>query len=249
MCLTSPLEQFEIHILVSGSFFKFFDISFTTVSIYSFLVCFFGYLFLSFGVYKATLIPNCWQSLSELIYLFVFEMLEQQAGLKGQQFFPLFFTTFVFIMCANLIGLLPFGVTVTAHIIVTFLLALSFNLGFFFLGLLYHKIKFFNLFVPSDAPKVLVPLIVVIEIVSYSIRTFSLSLRLFANMMAGHTLLHILSSFIIKFWQGGYYIIAALPFILVLAVTVLEFGIALLQAYVFVILLCIYLNDSLHPGH
>lgn len=249
MRLTTPLEQFEIHILASFSFFKFFDLSITTITVYSFLVLIFASIFLFFGVYNATLIPNYWQSVIELMYKFVFDTLNQQAGLKGQKFFPIFFSTFIFIMFANLIGLLPFGVTVTAQIIVTFALAFSFNLGFFFLGLIYHRLKFFNLFVPSDAPSALVPLIVVIEIVSYAIRTFSLSLRLFANMMAGHTLLHILSSFIIKFWQGGLYLIAIFPFGLVLIITVLEFGIAFLQAYVFMILLCIYLNDSLHPGH
>lgn len=175
-------------------------------------------------------------------------MLNQQAGAKALRFFPLFATTFFIILGANLIGLTPFGFTVTGHIIITFTLALAFNLGFVFLGLQLHKLHFLKLFVPSGVPQVLLPLIVVIEIVSYVIRTFSLSLRLFANMMAGHTLLQILASFVVAFLSVGGLIsfVGLVPFALVFAVTVLEVAIAFLQAYVFTILLCIYANDSIN---
>jgi len=143
---------------------------------------------------------------------------------------------------------MPFGFTVTSHIIVTFFLALSFNLGFLFLGLVMHKFRFFLLFVPKGVPLLLAPLIIIIEIVSYLIRTFSLSLRLFANMMAGHTLLKILASFVVACASVGGYALAAgaVPLLLVFAVTALEVGIAFLQAYVFTILLCIYANDAVN---
>lgn len=246
----SPLEQFEIVVLYPFRFFGLFDISLTNSSLYMFFTAFFILFFCGYGIYKATVYPvSYWQSLVESAYEFIFDMLRQQTGLQGQQYFPILFLTFFFILFSNLLGLMPFGFTTTGHIIVTFSLALSFNLGLLYTGFVLHGIKFLKLFVPSNVPVLLIPLITIIEIVSYSIRTFSLSLRLFANMMAGHTLLNILSSFVLGIWKSKYTVFALVPFILVLAITVLEFGIAFLQAYVFVILLCIYLNDALHPGH
>jgi len=248
--LFSPLEQFEIVLLHPLRLFNLFDVSLTNSSLYMFFTTFFILFFLFYGIYKATIYPvSYWQSLVETVYEFIFDMLRQQTGLQGQQYFPILFLTFLFILFSNLLGLMPFGFTTTGHIIVTFTLALSFNLGLLLTGFVLHGIKFLKLFVPSNVPVLLIPLITVIEIVSYSIRTFSLSLRLFANMMAGHTLLNILSSFVLGIWNTSYAVFALVPFILVLAITVLEFGIAFLQAYVFVILLCIYLNDALHPGH
>jgi ATP synthase subunit 6 len=232
----SPLEQFEIVVLKPLSLGGLFDISITNSTLYMFFTTFFILSFLGFGIYKATVVPSTyWQSLVESSYEFIYDML--------------LFLTFLFILFSNLLGLMPFGFTTTGHIIVTFTLALSFNLGLLYTGIVKNGFKFLKLFVPSNVPLPLIPLITVIEIVSYSIRTFSLSLRLFANMMAGHTLLNILSSFVLGMWKAGYAVVAIVPFVLVLAITVLEFGIAFLQAYVFVILLCIYLNDALHPGH
>jgi len=247
MNVFSPLEQFEINVLQPFRFFGF-DFSLTNSAVYSLLIFMSLYFLFYLGVSKPFLIPGRWQQVAESFYTFILDMVKQQAGPKAYRFFPLLFTTFMVILAANLLGLTPFGFTVTGHIIITFMLALSFNLGFLFLGLFLHKFKFFKFFVPSGVPKVLLPLIVVIEIVSYLIRTFSLSLRLFANMMAGHTLLQILSSFVMAFGKmSGLIVLAAVvPFILVAAVTVLEVGIAFLQAYVFTILLCIYLNDALN---
>jgi ATP synthase subunit 6 len=246
----SPLEQFEIVVLKPLSFFSLFDISITNSTLYMLFTALCILSFLVFGVYNATIVPSTyWQSLVESTYEFIYDMLKQQTGSQGQQYFPIIFLTFLFILFSNLLGLMPFGFTTTGHIIVTFTLALSFNLGLLYTGFALHGLKFLKLFVPSNVPIAIIPLITVIEIVSYSIRTFSLSLRLFANMMAGHTLLNILSSFVIAMYNAGYAIVGIVPFILVLAITVLEFGIAFLQAYVFVILLCIYLNDALHPGH
>ena len=242
----TPLEQFEIIIIQPLNFFNLFDFSFTNSSFYLILVASLVFVFLKFGVYKISLIPSNFQSVVELIYKFIIDVIKQQTGYKGLKYFPLIFVIFLFILFSNLIGLLPFGFTTTGHIIITFTLALSLNLGLIILGFMKHKFKFLKLFVPSDAPKLLLPLIVVIEVVSYSLRTFSLSIRLFANMMAGHTLLHILSSFIIAFANSSFFFLAILPFVLVFAVVILEFGIAFLQAYVFVVLLCIYFNDSLN---
>jgi len=148
-----------------------------------------------------------------------------------------------------LIGLIPFAFTPTSHLVFTFSLALTCNLAFIIIGFKENGFKFLNLFVPKGGPLWLLPLIVVIEFVSYLLRTFSLSIRLFANMMAGHTLLHILSSFVTAFIKAGYLMYGIFPILLVVAVLVLELAIAFIQAYVFIVLLCIYLNDAFHPSH
>nr|AFZ64043.1 ATP synthase F0 subunit 6 [Phalansterium sp. PJK-2012] len=241
----TPLEQFEISILRPLTIFGL-DFSFTNSALYLALTAATLLFVYSFGIYEATLVPSRWQSVVEMVYKFVLDMIKQQAGNKGLQYFPFLFLIFNFILFSNLLGLLPFGFTTTGHLIITFTLAFSINLGLVFIGFMHHGIKFLKLFVPSDAPVFLLPLIVVIEVVSYCLRTFSLSIRLFANMMAGHTLLHILCSFIVAFLQSSIPFLGLLPFVLVLAVIGLELGIAFLQAYVFTILVCIYLNDSLN---
>lgn len=246
--LSSPLEQFEVNPLLRLYFFGF-DLSLTNSSLYlllSSVACLlFFYLALS---PSQNIIPTRWQFLTEQVYSFVLDMIKQQAGYKALAYMPALLTMFTFIVFNNSLGLTPFGFTPTSHIVITFFFAFGFNLGIFFLGLQLHKLHFFSLFVPSGVPKALLPLIVVIEVISYVIRTFSLSLRLFANMMAGHTLLFILSSFSVAFFSVGGVLasLAIFPFILVLAVIVLEVGIAFLQAYVFTILLAIYLNDSIN---
>ena len=242
----SPLEQFEITIFQPLNFFGLLDFSFTNTSVYLILSTIVAFIFLYSGVRKATLIPSRWQSVVELIYQFILGMIKQQVGPAGIRYFPFIFLIFIFILFSNLLGLLPFGFTTTGHIIITFTLALSINLGLVFLGFYRHGLLFLKLFVPQEAPAALLPLIVVIEVVSYLLRTFSLSIRLFANMMAGHTLLNILSSFIIAFANTNFWFFAIMPFVLVFAVVCLEFGIAFLQAYVFTILVCIYLNDSIN---
>jgi ATP synthase subunit 6 len=171
--------------------------------------------------------------------------MKQQAP-GSDRYFPIFFTTFLFILCFNLVALTPFSFSVTGQIAVTLLFAFSFNFGFLILGFKINGFSFLKLFAPSGVPAFVMPLIVVIEIVSYLLRTFSLSVRLFANIMAGHTLLHILVFFAYSFIVNSFYLTAFVPFSLVLAITFLELGIALLQAYVFIVLLSIYLNDSLN---
>lgn len=248
--LFSPLEQFEVRMIQPLSFLGFFDISITVVTLYLVLIFLTSLFFFNLSLYKATIIPNNWQSITELVYEFVLDIVKQQAGRSGLIYFPILFVVFIFILFSNLLGLMPFGFTVTGHIIVTWTLAFSFNLAWLFLGFTINGLSFFKLFIPSGITfKPLLIIIFFIEVISYSIRSFSLSVRLFANMMAGHALLHILASFGVGFSKSKYFFLAIMPFVLILAVLVLEFGIAVIQAYVFVILLSIYLNDALHPGH
>jgi len=175
-------------------------------------------------------------------------MIVQQAGLSAIKYFPYIFIIFFFILFSNLIGMLPFSFTITAHLSITFFLAFAFNFGFIILGFYKNSYKFLYLFKPAGTPAFLLPLIIVIEVVSYLIRTFSLSIRLFANMMAGHCLLFVISSFVFTLLSKN--LLLVFPIVLIyIAIFILEFSIAFLQAYVFTILLCIYLNDSLHPVH
>lgn len=249
---SSPLEQFEILVIYPISFYGLLDISITNSVVYMCIVLFSMFFFHFLGFFNINLVyGNILSSFLEFVYLFILGMVRQQAGIVGQNFFPYFFLVFWFILFSNLFGLLPYGFTVTGHIIMTFFLALSFNLSFFIYGVANHGLKFFMLFVPKGAPAALLPLLVVIEILSYSLRTLSLSIRLFANMMAGHTLMFILSSFILSFLSFGFlgFFPMLLVFVILFFVFVLEFGIAFLQAYVFVILLAIFLKDGISPSH
>lgn len=240
----TPLEQFEIVLLQPIHFF-WIDISFTNSTVYLFLTAVVISIFYGFGLYKAKFYPLPWQSANELVYKFVLGLVKEQVGPRGIQYFPFIFLIFNFVLFSNLLGLLPFGFTTTGHVIITFTIALSICLGILIIGFTMHGFKFLTLFVP-DAPKSLLPLIVVIEVVSYLMRPFSLGIRLFVNMMAGHTLLYILSSFVLAFINAGFKLVAIFPFVLILAVFCLELAIAFIQAYVFTILVCIYLNDSLN---
>jgi len=201
-----------------------------------------------FYSYRTALISGLNNIFVEMIYQFIASITSRHCGLEGLSFFPLFFLTFVFVLSMNVLGLVPFSFTLTGQLIIPVLLALSFNLFFFLNGFERHGLAFLKVFVPKGVPSVLLPLVVVIEIISYLLRSFSLSVRLFANMMAGHTLLYILSSFVIAL--SDFSLLAAfLPLVLVFAVSFLEIGIAALQAYVFVVLLSIYVTDSLNPSH
>jgi len=234
----SPLDQFE-NVITGWGFFH------TTNYILGWSFLFFlGLLLLVTNNYRVFVITP-FQAVLEGWWSVVSQIVKQQLNTE-QRFTPLFVWTFGCLAFLNLSGLIPYWFTVTGQLSVTFFLSLSFNLGFFYWGVYQHGLKFFLLFVPSGAPKVLLPLIVVIEIVSYLIRPLSLALRLFANMMAGHALVHILLGFVYLIVSP---MILPVGVVLVFSVMLLEFGIALIQAYVFVVLCCIYLQDSLHPGH
>jgi F-type H+-transporting ATPase subunit a len=194
------------------------------------------------------LVPSYWQSIVEMIYEFVLNLVKEQIGEKGKIYFPIIFTTFTFLLTNNLIGMIPYSFTTTSHIIVTFTLSLSTFVAVTIIGFQHHGLHFFSFLLPPGAPLALAPFLVVIELISYSFRGISLGVRLFANMMAGHTLVKILSGFAWTMMSAGGVLFVAgfIPFLIVFALTFLEIGVGMLQAYVFSILTCIYLNDVIH---
>lgn len=243
----SPLEQFEVDIVSPCSFLGgIFNL--TNMALFLLLSSVLIVIIFGISLYNADLDGNNYQNSAEGLSNFVLDIVKQQAGRSGFAFYPLFLWVFCFIAVNNFVGLFPFSFTTTAHIVVTLSLALSFNIGFLIYGFALNGLRFLKLFVPSGAPAPLLPLIVVIEIVSYLIRSFSLALRLFANLMAGHTLLHILAGFVVVAASFSL-VLGLIPYVLVFFVGILEVGISILQAYVFTVLLAIYLNDSIHPGH
>jgi len=189
------------------------------------------------------------QALVQGLYRFAKNVVVQQAGRRALAHVPLLFAIFVIVLMSNLIGLLPFSFTPTAQLILTFTLAFICNVGIVIIGFDMHGVHFLRLFVPNGGPAWLLPLITVIELISYLLRTFSLAIRLFANMMAGHTLLHILTTFTVGFVNAVSIVDTLFAYVAILAVIGLELGIAFLQAYVFLVLVSIYLNDSYHPSH
>lgn len=208
-----------------------------------------GFLLLSTG--GRGLIPGRMQSLAEMSYEFVANMLRDAAGREGMKFFPLVFSLFMFVLIANLFGMFPYFFTVTSHLIVTFALAMVVILTVIIYGFYKNGMKFLGLFVPEGVPGILIPLVVMIEVISFLSRPISLSVRLFANMLAGHITLKVFAGFVASLLGLG--LVGALPAILAfgmtIAITALEFLVAFLQAYVFAVLTCMYLNDAIHPSH
>lgn len=237
----SPMAQFEIHRFIpmeAGGI----DVSFTNSSLFMVIALSAITLFLSLSMRRGALVPSRWQSVAELSYEFVANMMRDTVGTSGQKFFPFVFTLFMFVLFTNMLGMIPYAFTVTSHIIVTFALASLVFIGVTVLGFIKHGVGYLKLFVPHGVPTVLLPLIVVIEIISYLSRPISLSVRLFANMMAGHTMLKVFGGFIVMLgFLGGW-----LPLAFSVAFIGLEILVAFLQAYVFAVLTCIYLNDALH---
>lgn len=246
--LYSPLEQFEIVSIIPIAF-QGYDISITNSAIYLWIAFGIIVFFMSSILNKTMLVPGPWQALLEDMYNFIMDLIEQNCGRKGQKYFPFFFVLFSFLLVCNLLGMVPYSFTVTSHIAITFTLSLAIWIGVTWIGLATHGAKFFTLFVPSGAPAALLPVLVIIELISYGVRAISLAVRLFANMMSGHTLLKIMAGFSFQlFALGGIVglIGSTIPFILVFLITGLEIGIACLQAYVFTILSIMYLNDALN---
>ena len=238
--MAGPLEQFEIKTLVPihvGGV----DASFTNASLFMVIAIAAVTLFLTVGMRKRELVPGRWQSMSEMMYQFVAGMVRENVGHEGRAYFPFIFTLFMFILFANLIGLLPYAFTVTSHIIVTFALAGLVFVGVTIIALVKHGFKFFSYFVPQGTPLVMMPLLVPIEVISYLARPVTLALRLFANMMAGHTMLKVFAGFVVLLGVFG-----VAPMVVIVALYGLELLVALLQAYVFAILTSLYLHDALH---
>ena len=208
-------------------------------------------LLMVYGTSKRSLVPGRLQAAAEMSYEFVADTVRSTAGNEGMRFFPFVFSLFMFVLFANLLGLLPFSYTVTSQIIVTFALAALVMLVVIVYGLYRHGTHFLGLFAPSGVAPAILPFIVLIEIISFLSRPISLSVRLFANMLAGHITLKVFGGFIVLLLGSGTAaaLIAPLPFVGIILLTAFELLVAALQAYVFAILTCVYLNDAIHPGH
>ncbi len=245
-----PIHQFQISKLIPIEIGGL-DFSFTNSSAFmvATVVAAGGFLFLTTS--NRGLIPGRLQSISEMSYEFVASMLRDAAGTQGMRFFPLVFSLFMFVLVANLFGMFPYFFTVTSHIIVTFALAMLVIGTVVVYGFWKHGLGFLKLFVPHGVPGILVPLVVAIEVISFLSRPISLSVRLFANMLAGHITLKVFAGFVASLGAFGAVGVAGavLPLLMAIALTGLEFLVAFLQAYVFAVLTCMYLNDAIHPGH
>jgi len=241
----NPMHQFEVYRLGPEINLGSINLSFTNASLFMTISASVILFFLFLGTKKKSLIPSKIQLVSEMSYSFVAKMINDTAGSAAKPFFPFIFTLFMFVLFCNMVGMLPYSFTVTSHIIVTFVLAAAIFIGVTVIGFIKHGIKYLELFVPKGVPVVLLPLIIIIEVISYLSRPVSLSVRLFANMMAGHTMLKVFGGFVISLGLlGGW-----LPLGFSVALTGLEILVAFLQAYVFAILTCIYLNDALNLHH
>ena len=240
----SPLHQFEVKTLIPFSIGGY-DLSFTNASFFMVLTVISIVIFLKFsfrkGKQKNKEIPSKSQMVGEMLYQFTAQQLDETAGKAGKAYFPFIFSLFLFILGANLFGMIPYAYTVTSQLVVTFTLAMMVFLVTTCVGILRHGVHFISYFVPSGVPKFLFPLIVPIELISYLSRPISLSIRLFANMMAGHTMLKVFAMFTVMMGLWG-----IAPLLVNMLMTVFEIIVAILQAYVFTILTCIYLSDALY---
>lgn len=247
--MPDPIHQFEIKRLLPLEIFGL-DASFTNSALFMVLTAAAIFGFLIFATRGRSLVPTRLQSLAELSYEFVAKMVRDAAGKHGMQFFPLVFTLFMFILIANMFGMIPGAFTVTSHIAVTAALSLLVFATVIIAGFMKHGLHFLKLFVPSGVPIYVLPLVSLIEIVSFLSRPVSHSVRLFANMLAGHITLKVFGGFaVMLIGSGTYAALTPLPVMMAIALTALEFLVAFLQAYVFAMLTCMYLNDALHPSH
>jgi F-type H+-transporting ATPase subunit a len=249
--MIDPIEQFSIQKIFTIGHIGNQEIAFTNASAYMFGTVAIISLLMIAGVSRNQLVPGRVQSVAELCYEFVANTIRSTAGREGMKFFPLGFSIFMLVAVSNLIGIIPYTFTIASHIIVTAALALLVFFTVIIYGFYKNGLKFFKIFVPSGVPIYILPLVVFIEVFSFFLRPVSHSVRLFANMLAGHITLKVFASFVGMLgalgaigWAG-----AVLPLGLTIALTALELLIAFLQAYVFAILTCIYLNDAIHPGH
>lgn len=238
----SPLAQFDIICLIPLNLNNI-EISLTNIGVTGMIGIIIGYIIIYY-YFNGHMIPKNIQIILESIFIFIYRLVKQQAGSEGLLYFPLILSLFTYILILNLLSLFPFAFAVTSHLIWTLYFSLSLCLGIFILGLIKFNIKFLKLFVP-EVPLLLYPMMIILELMSYIIRSFSLAIRLSANIIAGHTLVHILADSVLYLCNVKNMIVI-LPFLLLICIMVLELGIAFLQAYIFTILFCMYLNDSLH---
>jgi F-type H+-transporting ATPase subunit a len=242
--VANPIEQFEIKPLINLDLGGY-NVSFTNSSFMMVAVVLVVTAFLTLSVRSRSLVPGRWQSMAELMYEFIAGLLRDNVGAEGRPYFPFIFTLFMFVLFGNVLGLLPYSFTFTSHIIVTFAMAAVVFVGVTIIGFARHGFHFFRMFFPHGVPVFIAPILVPVELISYFSRPISLAVRLFANMTAGHIILTVLGGFVITL--GGLFVLPGIiPFAFLSAVTLLEIGIALLQAYVFTVLSCIYLHDAIH---
>jgi len=237
----SPMEQFQIKPLIDihvGGY----DISYTNSALFMTLAVFLTALLFWAATRHRTMVPGRLQATAEMLYEFVAGMVKENTGQEGMKYFPFIFTLFMFILFGNILGLMPYAFTFTSHIVVTAAMAVFVFVAVTTIGFARHGLHFFSLFVPPGAPLAISIVLVPLEVFSYLIRPVSLSLRLFANMLAGHVLLKVLAGFIISLGA----VFGLVPFLAVFGVTLLEIMVAVIQAYVFALLTCIYLNDAIH---
>lgn len=241
--LFNPLEQFDITVV---TILPFTNLAITNIAITGLLNFFFVFLFLYYC--QPSLKLNGLSFLILFLFNFVYSILKDSISLKKCSPILLFFYLFLFIFVSNIFGMIPYSITITSHLILTLYLSLSFFVGTNIIGALYHKEKYFVLFLPEGIPLFIIPGLILIEYISYFSKIFSLAIRLFANMMSGHILLKILIGFSWALFTNSIltFVLGVIPFIIVFFVIGLEFAIAFLQAYVFTILLIIYLNDVIN---
>src|SRR5262245_32028575 len=246
-----PIHQFQIQNLITFGHIGGHEIAFTNSALFM-LIAIAVIAALTIGATSSrALVPGRMQSVAEMSYEFIADTLRSSAGSEGMKFFPLVFSLFMFILIVNVIGLIPYTFTVTSHIIITASLALLVFVTVIVYGISKHGLHFLNLFVPSGVPRALLLIVTPIELLSFLSRPISHSVRLFANMLAGHITLKVFGGFVVMLGSLGFLgsIGAILPLGLTVALTALELLVAFLQAYVFAILTCIYINDAIHPGH
>jgi F-type H+-transporting ATPase subunit a len=245
----NPIEQFSIHPVVSIQVAGH-DVSLTNSGLYMLLAVGLSCLIAAIGARGGSGVPGRLQSLAEMSYEFVAGMVRSAAGEHGMRFFPLVFSIFFFIVISNLVGLIPYSFTVTSQIVITAALALLVFFIVVIVGIAEHGASFFKLFVPSGVPIYILPLVVAIEVFSFFVRPVSHSVRLFANMLAGHITLNVFGAFVVMLLGAGAAVkaFAILPFAMTIGLFALELLVAFLQAYVFAMLTCMYLNDAIHPG-
>uniref|UniRef100_A0A896Z302 ATP synthase subunit a n=2 Tax=Coniophora TaxID=80635 RepID=A0A896Z302_9AGAM len=245
--INSPLEQFEVTSLLSfnAPVLGYFNITLTNLALYSGLIFSLIVGLHYMGNNESKLLPSRWSIVLESLFASINSMVRDQIG--REIYLPFIYGLFFFILIANLVGNVPYSFTITTSVIVSIGLSFTILIGVTILGLSIHKVHFFSFFIPSGTPLALVPLLVLIELISYLARAFSLGIRLFANVVAGHTLLKILSTFLFKMFSGGIiiFILTLVPFSLFLAITGLELAVSFIQAYVFVLLTCSYIKDAI----
>jgi F-type H+-transporting ATPase subunit a len=246
-----PIHQFEIHDLLPLFTIAGREIRFTNSAFYMLVSVALIFLLMLAATRQRRLVPARLQSFAEMIYEFVANMIRSTAGEEGMKFFPLVFSLFMFILISNVIGIIPYTFTVSSQIIITASLALMVFFTVIVYGFYKNGVGFLKLFVPQGTPMFILPLVVVIEVISFFTRPISHSVRLFANMLAGHMTLNVFAAFAVMLGGIGVagWLAAFLPLALTVALTALELVVAVLQAYVFAILTCVYLRDALHPGH